>query len=177
MAPRASGLPARHRAGAVPVTNVRAILHRSCCDHPLGGPGTVRLAAWELFVAPPGVPAPWPHHRWPSSRRHLMPTLDERAQALADLGYALAPAAEWQWREDMTPTHHGHPSVPTVSAGADVVQVDTEGTALRFPETAVPCPLCAAAGGEPCTSHSGTRVREHDVHRARRAAYKMRGAR
>ncbi|MGD6762064.1 zinc finger domain-containing protein [Streptomyces sp. BH097] len=37
---------------------------------------------------------------------------------------------------------------------------------------ATPCPACQSAAGDLCTSHSGTRPRTNDVHRARLAAHK-----
>jgi len=37
---------------------------------------------------------------------------------------------------------------------------------------AAPCPTCQSQPGQPCTSHSGTRVRHHDVHRTRLTAHK-----
>lgn len=42
--------------------------------------------------------------------------------------------------------------------------------ALRLPALTVPCPACQAEAGAPCTSHSGTRIRTHDVHQARTRA-------
>lgn len=36
---------------------------------------------------------------------------------------------------------------------------------------AVPCPLCQAPAGQPCTSHGGTRVRRTDVHIVRTRAF------
>lgn len=42
--------------------------------------------------------------------------------------------------------------------------------ALTNPALAVACPACDAEPGALCTSHSGTRPRRHDVHRARTAA-------
>lgn len=37
---------------------------------------------------------------------------------------------------------------------------------------ATSCPLCQSGPGVLCTSHSGTRVRRDDIHRARLAAHK-----
>ncbi|MFC8009252.1 zinc finger domain-containing protein [Streptomyces cinereoruber] len=42
--------------------------------------------------------------------------------------------------------------------------------ALNNPALAVACPACDAKPRTLCTSHSGTRPRRHDVHRARTAA-------
>lgn len=41
----------------------------------------------------------------------------------------------------------------------------------RFPALAVACPSCHSAPGQLCTSHSGTRKRQHDVHQTRTAAH------
>lgn len=43
--------------------------------------------------------------------------------------------------------------------------------ALTNPALAVACPTCDSRPGTLCTSHSGTRTRRHDVHRARTAAH------
>ncbi|SCD61697.1 zinc finger domain-containing protein [Streptomyces sp. PpalLS-921] len=43
-----------------------------------------------------------------------------------------------------------------------------------FPALAVACPTCGSQPGQLCTSHSGTRVRRHDVHQARTAAHQQR---
>ncbi|MFC3347749.1 hypothetical protein ACFOOM_09980 [Streptomyces echinoruber] len=43
--------------------------------------------------------------------------------------------------------------------------------ALRLPAITVDCPACGAPAGALCTSHSGTRQRRYDVHRARTAAH------
>lgn len=47
----------------------------------------------------------------------------------------------------------------------------TRAPAAGLPQIAVPCPRCDAAAGELCTSHNGTRVRRHDTHQDRRAAW------
>lgn len=43
--------------------------------------------------------------------------------------------------------------------------------AATLPALALPCPACGAAPGQPCTSHSGTRIRRHNVHQARTKAH------
>ncbi|MEW2351488.1 hypothetical protein AB0904_27945 [Streptomyces sp. NPDC006684] len=48
--------------------------------------------------------------------------------------------------------------------------------ARAFPQLRVACPACGSAPGALCTSHGGTRVRRHDVHQARRAAWAKGGA-
>ncbi|NEA42727.1 hypothetical protein [Streptomyces sp. SID11385] len=52
----------------------------------------------------------------------------------------------------------------------------TDERARALPQLQAACPACGARPGELCTSHSGTRVRRHDVHRARRAAWAKGGA-
>lgn len=39
--------------------------------------------------------------------------------------------------------------------------------AASLPQLNVPCPRCESPAGALCTSHSGTRPRRNDVHRAR----------
>lgn len=51
-------------------------------------------------------------------------------------------------------------------APIQALQAD-EMPALKMPAIAVACPMCGAQPGALCTSHSGTRPRRHDVHRAR----------
>ncbi|MDT0409900.1 MULTISPECIES: zinc finger domain-containing protein [Streptomyces] len=51
-----------------------------------------------------------------------------------------------------------------------------EEPARTFPQLRVACPACGSAPGALCTSHDGTRVRRHDVHQARRAAWAKGGA-
>ncbi|MGP4085466.1 zinc finger domain-containing protein [Streptomyces sp. KR55] len=41
----------------------------------------------------------------------------------------------------------------------------------NLPPLAVACPDCGSAAGQLCTSHSGTRVRNSQVHQARTAAW------
>jgi len=48
--------------------------------------------------------------------------------------------------------------------------------ALNRPAIAVACPACGAQPGALCTSHGGTRVRRHDVHRARTLAHQSANA-
>ncbi|MFE2556024.1 hypothetical protein ACFXGT_08300 [Streptomyces sp. NPDC059352] len=43
--------------------------------------------------------------------------------------------------------------------------------ARELPQIAVACPMCDAAPGDLCTSHSGTRVRTSDTHQARTTAW------
>lgn len=41
----------------------------------------------------------------------------------------------------------------------------------NLPSVAVACPACGSPAGQPCTSHGGKRVRNHNVHLARKTAY------
>lgn len=41
----------------------------------------------------------------------------------------------------------------------------------HLPSLAATCPACGSTAGQPCTSHSGTRVRTHNVHLARKVAW------
>ncbi|MGY1498594.1 DUF6303 family protein [Streptomyces sp. QTS52] len=107
-----------------PVT-VRAGLRRVCCEI-----DTNRLrqntnrAYWELYLVVYNTTEQWPAHTWPVSRRHQIPTIAERTQALAELGYAPAPDAEWMWVEDETPDNHGHPVAVSVFAGIDIIPLE-----------------------------------------------------
>ncbi|MET9293829.1 DUF6303 family protein [Streptomyces sp. NPDC003077] len=53
---------------------------------------------WRLFVAHLSNPAEaWPEHAW--GHDTAVPTPPEREQALARLGYEVAPDDEWTWVE------------------------------------------------------------------------------
>ncbi|WP_405190007.1 DUF6303 family protein [Streptomyces anulatus] len=52
---------------------------------------------WELYVVTDGMSRDWPEHLF--GRSGPIPTLQERADALAALGYVLADDAGWQWQE------------------------------------------------------------------------------
>lgn len=105
---------------------VFAHLARRCCD--LKKDLTrfdQNLAYWELYIALDDAVAEWPAHRWPTVRRHDIPTPAERTQVLARLGYQPAPDAEWEWQETETPAYHGHPS--RVSLLGTIRSVPAEG--------------------------------------------------
>ncbi|MEU9498166.1 DUF6303 family protein [Streptomyces sp. NPDC048196] len=51
---------------------------------------------WRVYVVLFGVPE-WPEHSW--GRIAPIPTVVERAEALASLGYEVAPGTEWEWIE------------------------------------------------------------------------------
>ncbi|MBT2895642.1 MULTISPECIES: DUF6303 family protein [unclassified Streptomyces] len=55
------------------------------------------LGEWELYVVTDGISLDWPEHSF--GRTEPVPTLQERADALAQLGFVLADDAEWEWQE------------------------------------------------------------------------------
>ncbi|MYV64419.1 hypothetical protein GT043_00235 [Streptomyces sp. SID2131] len=99
-------------------------MSRRCCDAPDTAPGHTQRARWRLYVVLLGSPV-LPQHEWPTSRRNTVPTPDERTQALASLGYRLAPTSEWTWTEDETPDYHGHPPAVSLLASATVTPLTT----------------------------------------------------
>lgn len=104
---------------------MRAQLRRVCCDSsPKKLHGSTNKAHWELYLVVYNTTDQWPAHKWPASRRHQVPTIDERTSALAALGYAPAPDAEWRWQETTDPGYHGHPSAPTFLGSIDVVPLE-----------------------------------------------------
>ncbi|MGI5485111.1 zinc finger domain-containing protein [Streptomyces lavendofoliae] len=60
-----------------------------------------------------------------------------------------------------------YPDTATTQDGPDDRD---QAPALTNPALAVACPACDSHPDALCTSHSGTRTRRHDVHRARTAA-------
>lgn len=52
---------------------------------------------WELYIVTDGPSVDWPEHLF--NRTMPVPTLDERVQALAALGFEQATGAEWEWQE------------------------------------------------------------------------------
>jgi hypothetical protein len=105
-----------------------AQLHRLCCDYkdsrqPRGNRAKAR---WELYLVVYNTPEVWPAEAWPVSRRHQPPTAAERTEALARLGYAPAPGAEWTWQESEEPAYHGHPSGVSFLGTIDVVPLHQE---------------------------------------------------
>lgn len=60
-----------------------------------------------------------------------------------------------------------YPDQSTTQDGPDSQE---QAPALTNPALAVACPACDSRPGALCTSHSGTRTRRHDAHRARTAA-------
>ncbi|WP_406248268.1 DUF6303 family protein [Streptomyces anulatus] len=59
---------------------------------------------WELYVVTGGMSRDWPEHSF--GRTGPVPTLQERADALAQLGYVLADDAGWEWQECPTGAMH-----------------------------------------------------------------------
>jgi hypothetical protein len=55
---------------------------------------------WELYVVTDRMSLDWPEHSF--GRTGPVPTLQERADALAQLGYVLADGAVWEWQECST---------------------------------------------------------------------------
>ncbi|MFZ4206814.1 DUF6303 family protein [Streptomyces griseoincarnatus] len=104
----------------------RAQIHRLCCDSSLSGKtrGETSKARWELYIVVYNTTEMWPRHHWPVSRRHHLPTIAERTEALAHLGYAPAPGAEWEWQETDTPDYHGHPSEPSFLGTISIVPLE-----------------------------------------------------
>ncbi|MER6782722.1 MULTISPECIES: DUF6303 family protein [unclassified Streptomyces] len=56
-----------------------------------------RGAWWRLYVVVLGSQAPWPTYTFAGG---AVPTVQERSQALASLGYAVTDGGEWSWGED-----------------------------------------------------------------------------
>ncbi|MEV0477871.1 DUF6303 family protein [Streptomyces prunicolor] len=104
---------------------VRAGLRRVCCDTSSDKlRGAVTGAHWELYLVVYNTTDQWPAHKWPSSRRHMIPTVTDRAKVLANFGYAPVPGAEWRWQEDECPNYHGHAVHAYVYAGIDIVPLN-----------------------------------------------------
>ncbi|WP_405999833.1 DUF6303 family protein [Streptomyces sp. NBC_00829] len=64
--------------------------------------GTIRAqladcGGWHLYVVLPDTGGVWPQLVWPAGAS--APTLAERDEALAALGYEIVPGAAWQWCE------------------------------------------------------------------------------
>ncbi|MFE2498598.1 DUF6303 family protein [Streptomyces scopuliridis] len=78
---------------------------------------------WHAYVVLLSVPVSlWPEYDW--YRDAPVPTVTERAQVLADLGYEVAPGAEWEWTEDSDV--HGAPSSPVRLIATVTVQAMPE---------------------------------------------------
>ncbi|MFJ1613859.1 DUF6303 family protein [Streptomyces sp. NPDC088251] len=52
---------------------------------------------WALYILTDAPSLEWPTHEF--GRVAPVPTAEERAQALAALGYMAEDGAEWEWRE------------------------------------------------------------------------------
>jgi len=105
---------------------VRAQIRRVCCGIPASGTSLKAnraLAHWELYLVVYNTTEEWPAHKWPAARRHQVPTPAERTQALAELGYAPAPGAEWQWQETES-TDHGHAMEVSFLGSISIVPLD-----------------------------------------------------
>ncbi|MDX3777679.1 DUF6303 family protein [Streptomyces europaeiscabiei] len=99
---------------------LRAQITMRCCGttapEPTAGP------CWQLFVAMTGLVSDWPVFTWPTSLQ--APTVEERAAALASLGFTLAEDAEWEWCEGTTPEYHPHPVRVVLMAAAQIRPLD-----------------------------------------------------
>ncbi|MGW6784411.1 DUF6303 family protein [Streptomyces sp. NPDC054987] len=73
---------------------------------------------WQLYVAMTGPVGEWPTFTWPTTT--AIPTLHQRRNALAYLGFVLAEDAEWEWTEDTGPDYHPHPERVILLGGVKV---------------------------------------------------------
>ncbi|MFJ1913181.1 DUF6303 family protein [Streptomyces sp. NPDC088147] len=81
---------------------------------------------WHAFVVLlPGSVSLWPEHDW--YRDAPVPTLTERTQVLAALGYEIAAGAEWEWTESSDV--YDDPSSPVLLIATVTVQALPEVTA------------------------------------------------
>ncbi|MGW2186607.1 DUF6303 family protein [Streptomyces sp. NPDC001719] len=122
--------PADIRSVRVPEWSV-AILSRLCCDRSKPGKRWAAAARWRVFVSLPGLVSDWPEHGWPASRRHVIPTVADRDEALALLGWQVEPGATWEWSEDPQSDCHGHPEVVQLLASVRVVPLAGTGPGVR----------------------------------------------
>ncbi|MFD7788788.1 DUF6303 family protein [Streptomyces nojiriensis] len=76
-----------------------------CCGTTV--PERMAGPCWQLFVAMSGLVSEWPTFTWPTSTE--VPTLDQRRNALAYLGFVLDEGAAWEWEECTGPDYHPHP--------------------------------------------------------------------
>ncbi|WP_410537488.1 DUF6303 family protein [Streptomyces sp. KL2] len=79
--------------------------------------------AWRLYVVVYGE-SQWPTVRWESGP---VPTGAQRREALACLGYEVAPGAAWSWEEYSQ--EHGDDSTPVVLIAAVDVREQEGATA------------------------------------------------
>ncbi|MFE3471261.1 DUF6303 family protein [Streptomyces bacillaris] len=52
---------------------------------------------WELYVVTDGISLEWPEHSF--GRSGPVPTVQERVDVLARLGFVPTEGAEWEWQE------------------------------------------------------------------------------
>ncbi|MFD0380143.1 DUF6303 family protein [Streptomyces sp. NPDC127112] len=98
----------------------RAQLSLRCCG--AGLPEVTVGSCWQVYVARTGLVCEWPAFTWPASAE--IPTIAERSAALADLGFALAEDAEWEWMEITSPEYHPHPVRVLFLGSVKVRQLD-----------------------------------------------------
>ncbi|MFD7443291.1 DUF6303 family protein [Streptomyces sp. NPDC059909] len=103
---------------------LRAQMSLRCCGTTV--PARTAGPCWQLFVALPGLVSEWPTFTWPTLTE--IPSVGERAEVLASLGYVLEDGADWEWTEDTGPGYHPHPVRVTVTAAAKIRPLD-EGAA------------------------------------------------
>ncbi|WP_251020740.1 DUF6303 family protein [Streptomyces sp. ISL-98] len=75
---------------------------------------------WQLFVVITGLVSEWPVFTWPTSPE--VPTVEERAEALASLAFVLVEGTAWEWSEDTGPEYHPHPVKVTLIAAATRIE-------------------------------------------------------
>ncbi|GLW44473.1 DUF6303 family protein [Streptomyces thermocarboxydus] len=95
---------------------LRAQITVRCCGTTV--PERTAGPCWQLFIVMTGLVSDWPTFTWPTSSQ--APTVEERAEALASLGFTLAEHAEWEWCESTTPEYHPHPVQVELMAAAQI---------------------------------------------------------
>jgi hypothetical protein len=123
------------------------------------------------------------------ARRADAPVIAEMAAALAHLQNALAADSHTSAAHYTAP---GRQLLPEwIRGNADRIRLLLDELLTQYPDNdalldeparanpalAVTCPTCSAQPGDLCTSHSGTRTRRYDIHRARGAAFTAAGCR
>ncbi|NUW04536.1 DUF6303 family protein [Streptomyces sp. CAI 127] len=84
---------------------LRAQLSLRCCG--TTAPERTAGPCWQLYIIVPGLVSEWPVFTWPTGPD--VPSREDRAAALASLGFTFTDGAEWEWSEDSGPPYHPHP--------------------------------------------------------------------